>query len=191
MKPSIQVKHCFKPWTQGCSVHVITHSMLCVMQHFPHSRYCHTYMQKQTLMKSIRGSYWGRDWANLGWEGQLLGHFCEHRLDLTQLDATSDLEDQPATLHRGHVVVDGPLPAAHALAQAFTSDGFERGPEAPQGEGRAGVHAPVNGETHHLHVTPVQVPATQSLQTQAHTHYNHNHHIHKRHRVLMSITCAQ
>lgn len=104
--------------------------------------------------------------TNLGWKRQLLGHFREHRLHLAQLDTTSDLYYQPAALHRSHVVVDGTFPAAHALTQSFPGDGFVRRPEAPQRKRGAGINAAVDGEPHHLHVTPVQVSSAQSLQTE-------------------------
>ncbi len=64
-------------------------------------------------------------------------------------------------------MVDGTLPAAHALAQALPGDGFIRGLDAPHGKRAAGIHAAVDGEPHHLHVTPVKIPSSQSLQTHA------------------------
>lgn len=60
-------------------------------------------------------------------------------------------------------MIDGTRPATHALAQAFTGDGLVQGLDAPHSKYGAVIHAATDGETHHLHVTPVQITSTPTF----------------------------
>ena len=69
-----------------------------------------------------------------GIERQLGRGQLEPGLDLFPEKVASDLHDDPARFDRGHVVVDGTLAGAHALANAMAGDGLVRAVHAPNGK---------------------------------------------------------
>ena len=99
-------------------------------------------------------------------EGQLGGNPLEDVQRLRVLAVAAHLDDHPAALHRRHIVVDGALAAAHAVAETFAGHRLPGRVDAPHGEHARLVQLPVRHVADHVEVSGAQGAAVQGLRRQ-------------------------
>ena len=92
-----------------------------------------------------------------------MGDHVQETLDLFKLPASTHLYYEAASLHRGHIVINGTFDSPHALPDTFASDGLERGWHSPYGKHVPGVHRAVDCQAHHFKMAPVEITTSQCL----------------------------